>query len=120
MRSNRGFSLIELLVVIAIIGILAAVSIPRFGDFRAAAYDARSQQDLRNLATAQELYRATNERYTSDTSELTSFVPSDGVDVTIETADRTTFRASASHPGGHYVYAWNSAGTPPLSATPRD
>ena len=64
--NQRGFSLFELLVVIAIIGVLAAVAVPRFADFRAAAYDARSQQDLRNLASAQELYRAANAAYAAD------------------------------------------------------
>jgi prepilin-type N-terminal cleavage/methylation domain-containing protein len=117
---TAGFSLIELLVVIAIIGVLAAVSIPRFGDFRAAAYDARSQQDLRNLATAQELYRATNETYTASADELVSFTASEGVDVTIDAADRVSFRASASHPAGRYVYLWDSAGKPALTVVPRE
>jgi prepilin-type N-terminal cleavage/methylation domain-containing protein len=112
----RGFSLFELLVVIAIIGVLAAVSVPKFGDFRAAAYDARSQQDLRNLASAQELYRATNEIYARRIDQLGSFDPSDGVDVRIESADRDAFRASAAHPSGRHRYAWDSSAHPALSA----
>ena len=117
--NEKGFSLFELLVVIAIIGVLAAVAVPRFGDFRAAAYDARSQQDLRNLASAQELHRAANASYAADVAELESFRTSEGVDLQIEVADATRFRATASHPSGANDYAWDSDTQPPLTATPR-
>ena len=118
-NGSRGFSLFELLVVIAIIGVLAAAAIPRFADFRAAAYDSRSQQDLRNLASAQELYRASNETYAADVSALASFTPSEGVDLTIDSADQNAFHASADHPGGHNLYQWDSAAQPALSSQPR-
>jgi len=85
--SARGFTLFELLVVIAIIGILAAAAIPRFGAFRALAYDARAEQDLRSLAAAEELYRAEHPAYASDPAALASFTPSEGVVVRIERAD---------------------------------
>jgi len=118
MKEN-GFSLFELLVVIAIIGVLAAVAVPRFGDFRAAAYDARSQQDLRNLASAQELHRAASASYAADVTELESFRTSEGVDLQIEVADAARFRATASHPSGANDYVWDSDTQPPLTATPR-
>lgn len=118
MKPN-GFSLFELLVVIAIVGILAAVSIPRFADFRATAYDSRAQQDLRNLASAQELHRATNPAYAANTGDLASFSNSEGVDVTIAAADETTFSATATHPAGSKLYAWDSAAQPPMSTADR-
>ena len=117
-KRERGFSLFELLVVIAIIGVLAAAAVPRFADFRAAAYDSRSQQDLRNLASAQELYRAVNETYAADVGSLPSFIPSEGVDLQIDSADNAAFRASASHPGGRNLYTWDSQSQPALSSTP--
>ena len=116
---ESAFSLFELLIVIAIIGVLVAVSVPRFAEFRAAAYDTRSQQDLRNLASAQELFRAVNERYAADVGILTMFSPSDGVDVTILAADLTVFRASATHAAGHHVYTWDSGGQPALTSRAR-
>jgi len=117
--NSRGFSLFELLVVIAIIGVLAAAAIPRFSDFRAAAYDSRSQQDLRNLASAQELYRAVNESYAADVAALPSFRPSEGVEVTIDSADEAAFQASAQHPGGRNLYSWDSSAQPTLSEQPK-
>ena len=117
-KRERGFSLFELLVVIAIIGVLAAAAIPRFADFRSAAYDSRSEQDLRNLASAQELYRATNETYADDVALLPSFQPSEGVEIAIESADTTAFRASASHPSGQNSYTWDTSAQPALSSTP--
>lgn len=117
-RRRHGFTLFELLVVIAIIGILAAVSIPKFSDFRAAAYDARTQQDLRNLASAQELYRASHDSYATDPSALGSFRGSAGVAVSIESANAIGYRASARHAGGRQLYTWDSEASPPLSSTP--
>jgi prepilin-type N-terminal cleavage/methylation domain-containing protein len=117
--TRNGFSLFELLVVIAIVGILAAVSIPRFSDFRATAYDSRSQQDLRNLASAQELHRAANPRYAAGTGDLVSFRPSDGVEMNIDSADEIGFRATAEHDAGSKVYSWDSSAQPALSSRNR-
>jgi len=116
-RTPRGFTLFELLVVMAIIGVLAAVAVPRFGEFRAAAYDTRSQQDLRNLASAQELYRASNEAYAADVAALGFFQASDGVDLQVVSADRVAFAARAAHPAGAHQYRWDSAASPALSRT---
>jgi prepilin-type N-terminal cleavage/methylation domain-containing protein len=114
---QRGFSLLELLVVVAILGILVAAALPRFAEFRAAAYDSRSQQDLRNLAAAEELYRATSPTYADDTASLSGFAASEGVDVTLESATETGFVATATHPAGSRDFRWDSSADPPLSST---
>lgn len=62
-RTNKGFTLIELLVVVAIIGILAAIAIPQFAQYRQRGFDARANSDLRNAATSEEAYFATNLDY---------------------------------------------------------
>ena len=114
--TNRGVSLFELLVVIAILAVLAAMSVPRLAEFRAAAYDARSQQDLRHLASAQELHRAIHGSYASDTQEIASFRASEGVDLRILAADENRYTASAHHPSGGRGYTWNSDASPPMSS----
>ena len=63
-KSNKkGFTLIELLVVVAIIGILAAIAIPQFARYRAKAFDAAAESDVRNFKTAMEFKFADDQAY---------------------------------------------------------
>ena len=57
-KKQKGFTLIELLVVVAIIGILAAIAIPQFSQYRARGHMAATISDAKNAYTAVEAYRA--------------------------------------------------------------
>jgi type IV pilus assembly protein PilA len=64
-RSERqgGFTLIELLVVIVIIGILLAVAVPSYLNFRSRAQTSASQANVRSAVPAVEAYFADNGTY---------------------------------------------------------
>lgn len=79
---QEGFTLIELLAVVAVIGVLAAIAIPTFMGMRDRGYRGTVQTDLRNAATAMEVWHALSDeaRYPTET-ELT--LPRTEPDVTL-------------------------------------
>lgn len=118
MRSEKGFTLIELLVVVAIIGILAAIAIPQFAEYKTRAFNSRAQSDLRNALTAEEAYFVDNEEYASCSdsgcsSTLPGFVLSEDVSISMLRggSDNDEFAGQSCHTRGDRDYDWRSSGT---------
>ncbi len=61
--AERGFTLVELMIVVAIIALLAAVIIPNYVHARAQAAVSQSEANLKQIATALELYRGDKQTY---------------------------------------------------------
>lgn len=69
-NEQKGFTLIELLVVIAIIGLLASVVLLSLNSARAKSRDAKRLADVRQIASAMELYFNDSGAYPAATAQL--------------------------------------------------
>lgn len=115
LNNQKGFTLIELLVVVAIVGILAAIAIPQFAEYRTRAFNSTAVADLRNSITAQEAGFVDNDAYTAcaDTAAcegaLPGFKGSDSVDTFAHvSADGTDFQVDSMHAQGNLCYEYDS------------
>lgn len=62
-KYQAGFTLIEMMIVVAIIAILVSIIVPNFIRARAQAQTAACESNLKEIATALELYETDNDRY---------------------------------------------------------
>jgi type IV pilus assembly protein PilA len=65
-REDRGFTMIELLVVVVIIGILVAIAIPVYLNYRKGAANKSAQSDVRSAITAVEQAYTDGSAYPAD------------------------------------------------------
>lgn len=98
--ARRGFTLIELLIVVVIIGILAAISIPKFAATKGKANFAAMKSDLHNLTTAEEAFFYDSATYTSSLTKL-QFPGSHGDAISIVQATATGWAATVTNPDSY-------------------
>ena len=113
-KREGGFTLIELLIVIAIIGILAAIAIPQFNQYKARAYDTASKADLHNIYLACKAYWSDtgSDQSCSETEAggpNYGFAPSPGVTVSAS-GNETDWSATAKHASSSTTVTMNASG----------
>lgn len=115
-KDEDGFTLIELLVVVVILGILTAIAIPTYLNYRKSANDKAAQSDLRNAISTFEVCNSDTGYPTASTDAgvLTNCASQDNK---ISLSSGTTIRyvvtptsAAAGKVTSYAIYSTNSGG----------
>jgi len=113
-KNSSGFTLIELLIVIAIIGILSAIAIPQFNQYKIRGYDAHSKQALKDMHLLCNAYWLDTDAFQGcdlpKIKEVTyGFNQNADVVATLPPSPLNNFCASAKHNSSPNTYSIDSA-----------
>ena len=112
-EGDNGFTLIELLVVVVIIGILIAIAIPLYLNYRKGAHDKSAASDLRGAVAVLEQCNSDNGSYPAGTTTGAALPSSPCTGQTATTSQGTTltyFPVTATSPISYVLYSTNSNG----------
>jgi type IV pilus assembly protein PilA len=127
-KQDEGFTLIELLVVVVIIGVLVAIAVPVYLNYRQGAADKSAQSDVRGaISTIEQYYTDNGNAYATapTTTQTASFNlgGATGTTALVTLSDKTqmryvgtatSYRVCATNTGGSgkvYVYDSTKGGS---------
>ena len=116
MKSNsKGFTLIELLIVISIIGVLAAIAIPVFVQYKERAYVSDVKSHLHNIFLACKTYWIDESPVSNCTVPIASgtnygYTQTSKITI-VATGGEIDFTSTASHSDSTKTYTIDSVGT---------
>ena len=70
---NNAFSLVEMMVVIAIIGILSAIGIPKYQQFKAKSVQSQAVEGLGSIYKLNQIYFSNNDAYITSNDKFKHF-----------------------------------------------